>query len=208
MTPAHEALQQMDWRERTFELYRTIRAHSEPQVAHALWREGRDKLFANHPLSPVPPQLRGDFAGLEVAAYDESYRFEAALEPAGAQSEELAMGDTLLALVRVGRVTLALPDAQVSLDVWQLTSYGGGLFIPLQDNGSGSPDGGRLVIDTASGANLGASPDGGMLVIDLNFAYNPLWSYDPQHRWPRLPSGNTSQVAVPVGEQRGDPWAR
>lgn len=206
MSTLHGALQQMDWRERTFELYRTIRAHGEPQVAHALWREGRDQMFASHPASPLLPQHRDGFAGLTVAPYDERYRFEAALEPAVAHTEELATGGTVLALARVGLVNLALPDAQVSLDVWQLTSYGGGLFLPLRDKGSGSFAGGRFVIDTMSGANLGGSPDNGTLIVDLNFAYNPPCAYDPARPSTQLPPGSTSSVAVPVGEQHAGPW--
>ena len=57
-------------------------------------------------------------------------RFEATLEPAPATTLDAATGtDGTVSFVRVGRVTLPLPDTQVSLDVWRLTSYGGGLFV-------------------------------------------------------------------------------
>ena len=199
-----EALQLLDWRERTHELYRAVRAHGEPAVAHALWREGRNHMFAEHPASPLAPEHRSGFAGLPVAEYDERYRFEATLEPAEAAALDVATGtDGTVSFARVGRVVLRLPDAQVSLDVWRLTSYGGGLFVPLRDGsgGQGTYGGGRYLIDTVKGANLGGSPDRGMLVIDLNFAYNPSCAYDAAWACPLAPPGNTTTAVITVGEQ-------
>ena len=203
-----EALQLLDWRERTRELYRAVRAHGEPAVAHALWREGRDQLFAEHPASPLRPEHRSGFTGLPVAEYDERYRFEAMLEPADAKDLDVTTGtEGMVSFARVGRVVLPLPDAQVSLDVWQLTSYGGGLFVPLRDGSCdrGTFGGGRYVIDTVKGANLGGSPDQGMLVVDLNFAYNPSCAYDAAWACPLAPPGNTITATVPVGEQYAPP---
>lgn len=199
-----EALQLLDWRERTHELYRTVRAHGEPAVAHALWREGRNQMFAQHPASPLRPEHCAGFAGLAVASYDERYRFEATLEPAPTTTLDIATGtDGTVSFARVGRVTLPLPDTQVSLDVWRLTSYGGGLFVPLRDGSAGHATygGGRYLIDTVKGANLGGSPDQGMLVIDLNFAYNPSCAYDPAWSCPLAQPGNTVAVEIPVGER-------
>lgn len=202
-----EALQLLDWRERTHELYRAVRAHGEPAVAHALWREGRDQMFAEHPASPLRPEHRAGLA-LEVAEYDARYRFEATLEPAPATTLDIATGtDGTVSFVRVGRVTLPLPDTQVSLDVWRLTSYGGGLFVPLRDGSAGHATygGGRYLIDTVKGANLGGSPDQGMLVIDLNFAYNPSCAYDEAWACPLAPPGNTTTAVIAVGEQNPPP---
>ena len=76
------------------------------------------------------------------------------------------------------------------------------MFVPLKDatsgRASGSYGGGRYVIDTVKGADLGS--DGGRLTLDLNFAYAPSCAHDPAWACPLAPAGNTLDVDVPVGE--------
>ena len=50
------ALQLADWRRQTAALYVRVRERAEvdPAAAHALWREGRNRLKYSHPQSPVP----------------------------------------------------------------------------------------------------------------------------------------------------------
>lgn len=209
MATATDALQLLDWRERSHELYRVVRAHGAPAVAHALWREGRDQLLGSHPASPLAAPHRAAFDRLTVADYDPGYRFEAVLQDAEPHSLDVRTGtDGTVSFERIAVVVLPLPDAEVSLDVWRLRSYGGGLFVPLRDGSSGvtTYGGGRYLIDTVKGANLGGSTDGGMLVIDLNFAYNPSCAYDPAWACPLPPAGNATDVVVPVGEQHVGPW--
>jgi uncharacterized protein (DUF1684 family) len=86
------------------------------------------------------------------------------------------------------------------LDVWWLAGYGGGIFLPIRDtrtDGATYP-GGRYVIDTVKGADLGG--DDGCLVVDLNFAYNPSCAYDPAWACPLAPPGNVVAIAVDAGE--------
>lgn len=96
-----------------------------------------------------------------------------------------------------GRVELA--DLG-SLDVWWLSGYGGGLFLPMKDATSGrkSYGGGRYVLDTVKGADLGGDSDG--LVIDLNFAYQPSCAYDEAWACPLPGPGNILAAPAPVGE--------
>ena len=99
---------------------------------------------------------------------------------------------------RVGRVQL--PDLG-SLDVWWLDSYGGGHLRAGQGRARparGTYGGGRYLIDTVKGADLGGVD--GELVVDLNFAYNPSCAYDPAWVCPLAPPGNTLAVELPVGE--------
>jgi uncharacterized protein (DUF1684 family) len=209
VTTARQALDLLDWRERTHELYRTVRTHGEPAVAHALWREGRDQLLGQHPASPLRPEHRDGFEGLVVADYDERYRFVVPLLDAEPQALAVETGtDGTVTFERVGRVVLPVPDAEIGLDVWRLTSYGGGLFVPLRDGtcDTSAYGGGRYLIDTVKGADLGGDLDEGTLVVDLNFAYNPSCAYDPAWACPLAPAGNTTTVPVPVGEQHAGPW--
>ncbi len=87
------------------------------------------------------------------------------------------------------------------LDVWELGSYGGGLWVPVRDAGSGplSYGGGRYLYDTVKGADLGSTDDG-ELVVDLNYLYAPSCAHDPRWSCPLPPPGNVLDVVVPVGE--------
>ena len=195
MTGPGAALDLLDWRREVFALYAAVRAERHPNVAHAGWAAVRDRLLAEHPCSPAD---RTAFAGLHVGHYDPAWRVEARLEPAPAARLEIASGtDGLVPFERVG----VLRTPWGSLDAWQLDSYGGGLWVPVCDAGSGSVSygGGRYLYDTVKGADLGTSPDG-TLVVDLNFLYAPSCASDPRWQCPLAPAGNVLDVVVPVGE--------
>ena len=87
-----------------------------------------------------------------------------------------------------------------SLDVWWLETYGGGIFLPLKDAtcGETSYGGGRYLLDTVKGADLGEEQ--GRLIVDLNFLYNPSCAYDAQWECPLPPAGNVLSVAIEAGE--------
>ena len=195
----------LDWRRRTHEAYAQVRLSTDPGQAHATWRAVRDEMFAHHPASPLTPEASAGFDGLPVAAYDPTYRFEVDVVPAEPHRIEVTTGtDGVVPFDRVGAVEL---PGVGRLDVWWLASYGGGLFLPLRDGLGGRPGGtfggGRYVLDTVKGADLGG--DGPMLVVDLNFAYNPSCAYDASWACPLAPGGNTVEVEVPVGEMHAAP---
>ena len=98
----------------------------------------------------------------------------------------------------IGRV--ALGDLG-RVDVWWLASYGGGVFLPLRDGsaGAGTYGGGRYLLDTVKGADLGSTGD--RLVVDLNFAYQPSCAYDEAWACPLPGPTNTVAVPLPVGER-------
>jgi uncharacterized protein (DUF1684 family) len=195
-----DAYDVVDWRRRVFALYAAVRADPDPSAAHATWRRGRDDLFAAHPASPLLPEQRAGFRGLAVADYDPAWRFEAEVRPADPTPWHVQTGtDGVVPFERLGVVTL---PGVGELDVWRLTTYGGGVFLPFRDAGCGRPGGGygggRYVLDTVKGADLGG--DLGRLTVDLNFAYAPSCAYDPAWACPLAPAGNRLDVVVPVGE--------
>ena len=91
------------------------------------------------------------------------------------------------------------------LDVWRLASYGGGIFLPVKDALAGRPGGtyggGRYLLDTVKGADLGPGSAPESVVLDFNFAYNPSCAYDPAWACPLAQPGNTVTVEIPVGER-------
>jgi uncharacterized protein (DUF1684 family) len=189
----------LDWRRRVGSLYATARAATDPESGWRTWRDGRDELFATHPDSPLDPAARPAFRGLPFAPYDPALRFEALLESAPAQRLELPTADDgVVPLDRIGTVRLG---ALGPLDVWWLGGYGGGVFLPLRDGSAGSRTygGGRYVLDTVKGADLGGDSD--RLVVDLNFAYHPSCTYDPRWSCPLAPEGDRIPAVVEAGEQ-------
>lgn len=195
MSSLPAGLDLLDWRRQVTRLYDDVRAEQHPHVAHAGWQVVRDRLFAEHPCSPAD---RGRFAGLRVADYDPAWRVEVALEPAPARRLEIPTAtDGVVPFERLG----VLRTPWGSLDAWWLDSYGGGLWVPVRDgtSGAGSYGGGRYLLDTAKGADLGGTKDG-RVVVDLNFLYAPSCAHDPRWVCPLAPDGNILDVDVPVGE--------
>lgn len=202
ITPARTAVEVVDWRRRVFALYDAVRIADSPEEAHELWRIERDDLMLRHPATPLLPEDRALFEGLPIASYDPAWRFELPILPAEPGGFEFATGtDGIVPFERIGKVEI--PDAG-SLDVWRLKSYGGGLFIPVRDALAGRPGGtyggGRYLIDTVKGADLGSDSERGTIVLDFNFAYNPSCAYDPAWACPLAQPGNVLPVVVPVGE--------
>ena len=199
--PGGYALTVADWRRRVFALYGAVRAAGDPVEAHALWRAGRDELLAAHPASPVPAGDRATFSGAEIGAYQPRLRFEVAVDTDAepVRWEVPTATDGVVPFTRIG--VLHLP-AVGDLDVWWLESYGGGVFVPVKDAlaGARTYGGGRYLLDTVKGADLGGDVRDGWLVVDLNFAYNPSCAYSPSWTCPLAPAGNTVAVPLPVGE--------
>lgn len=192
----------LDWRRRVAALYADVRATPAPAHAHAVWRQCRDDLFANHPASPLLPADRAQFRGLPYAPYDPTLRFDLTVDTAVASTrlEVPTATDGIVTFERIGQVHL---PGLGPLDVWWLLGYGGGVFLPVRDASPTSYGGGRYVLDTVKGADLGGSvePDGhGTVVVDLNFAYNPSCAYDPAWVCPLAPPGNTLDRPVNAGE--------
>ncbi|NNC12938.1 DUF1684 domain-containing protein [Planctomonas sp. JC2975] len=205
MTDIQTAVDVADWRRRVFALYELVRelSEEEPAAAHAAWVVERDALFATHPSTPLLAEDRDLFSGLPVPEYDPSWRFELPIEDALPADLDVETGtDGVVPFERIGVVRM--PDLG-SLDVWRLRTYGGGLFVPVKDASAGRPGGtyggGRYLLDTIKGADLGQGSRSGTVVLDFNFAYNPSCAYDPAWACPLAPPGNTVGIEIPVGER-------
>lgn len=195
------ALDVADWRRRVHTIYGAVRESTDLFAAHDLWRRERDALFAQHPSTPLLPQDLAKFTGLPVKPYDLDWRFEVPLQPSGQRRMEVSTGTD--GIVPFDLVGVADVPGVGRLDVWRLASYGGGLFVPVKDALAGTPGGtyggGRYLLDTVKGADLGGT--GNSIVLDFNFSYNPSCAYDPAWACPLAQPGNTVAVEIPVGER-------
>jgi hypothetical protein len=198
---AADTLALLDWKRRVFSLYAAVRA-LEPETGWKLWRETRDELFHSHSQSPLPADRRASFGGLEYWPYDPDARVLAELEDIEAAPEPVETSGIEPILFRpFARASFDLRGERLSLEVAWLAAYGGGVFLSFRDATSGreSYGGGRYLLDTVKGADLGE--DDGRLMLDFNFAYNPSCSYDPSWVCPLAPPANRLTVAVDAGEK-------
>lgn len=188
----------LDYRRRVEALYAAVRAEAATDAvrAHTLWRETRDRIFGTHPQSALTSGQKADFTALRYYPYNPALRLEVAIE---VEEPELTAGQSAphVALKRIGR--LSLPFGQLAL-YWH-ESYSGGIFLPFADATSGQTTyaGGRYLLDSCKGADLGSTPDG-KLLLDFNFAYNPSCAYDPMWPCPLAPPSNRLTVAIEAGE--------
>jgi uncharacterized protein len=206
--PVTDALALLDWRRRVSELYREIRADPDPQAAWSMWRQARSDLFRRHPQSPVPASARAGFSGPYVYPYDAAWRVLADVEPAAAKRLEVptSTGEGMV-LRRWAQARFRVHETDLSLELYWLEGYGGGVFAPFADATSGEETygAGRYLLDSIKGADLGV--EDGRLVLDFNFAYQPSCSYDPRWACPLAPPPNRLALAVRAGERldEGEP---
>jgi uncharacterized protein (DUF1684 family) len=204
-----EALELAGYRRAVADLYRRARAEApeDPEGAWLRWRTARDDLLAAHPQSPVPSAARRTFAGMAFHPYDHRWRIEVEVVPVGsgtASGSEVPHSGAVASEWRpVGEVSVCWPTGTGVLRVLWLTTYGGGLFVPFRDatNGSSTYGGGRYLLDTVKGADLGtAQGSGDRLVLDANYAYHPSCAHDARWSCPLAPPENRLGFAVTAGE--------
>jgi len=195
----------LDWKRRVGELYRRVREAGGTPEALEGFRAARDQLFRRHPESPLPAEARAGFPGVPYYSHRPGLRAEAALETE-ADGPELVIpsstGDPVR-FRRLGFVRPSLDGVEVRLAVYWLEGYGGGAFLPFRDALAGRETygGGRYLLDTVKGADLGTSADGRRLVLDFNYAYNPSCSYDPRWSCPLAPPENRLDLEIAAGER-------
>jgi uncharacterized protein (DUF1684 family) len=192
----------LDWKRRVLALYAEVRAAADPETAWRRWREVRDELYRDHPQSPLTAEARTSFGGLDYFPYAAALRVEAQVEPAPAEPRPIA-GSAASEIVfrRFAVARFALGGRETSLELYWLDAYGGGVFLPVADATSGRDTygGGRYVLDTVKGADLGGTGD--RLVLDFNFAFNPSCSYDPRWACPLTPPANRLELELRAGER-------
>jgi uncharacterized protein (DUF1684 family) len=194
-----------DWRRQVAELYGRIRSTSVPEAAWHRWRDTRDTLFREHAQSPLAPHERAAFRGLPYFPYNAKLRFIVELEAASDGRNETMMAGadgsvTLQPFARTNGLAGALGG---ELTLYWISLYGGGVFLPFRDatSGKASHAGGRYLLDTIKGADLGMV--GGRVLLDFNFAYNPSCAYSEQWICPLAPPANNLPGRVEAGERLG-----
>jgi uncharacterized protein (DUF1684 family) len=202
MADPHDTLDLWDYRRRVAEMYRDVRRAGDGEAAWSGWRRARDELFATHPQSPLDPDAPATIEGLPMFPHDPSLRVTATVHRLDGDHVDLShSGAGSTGFRRFGVTRFALAGVDLELTLYWLDTYGGGVFLPFRDLTSGGETygGGRYLLDTAKGADLGH--EGRRLVLDFNYAYHPSCVHSQRWSCPLSPPENRLDVHVMGGER-------
>jgi uncharacterized protein (DUF1684 family) len=192
----------LDWRRQVAQVYADVRAAADAERAWREWRRARDHLFKTHPQSPLDARTRSAFGTLPFFGYDRSLRVRVALSRIEGDPVTIdGGGDGAIRMSAFARTDGLRDRLGGELTLFWLAGYGGGLFLPFADatNGRETYGGGRYLLDTIKGADLGG-PQTDELILDFNFAYNPSCAYSTRYVCPLAPPSNRLSVRMPAGE--------
>jgi len=180
-------------------------AEFEPDAWERRLRENRsekDRFFAEHPQSPIPPDERDDFEGLEYFQPDPDYRVDATVtvhdDPDPVEMETTAGPD--VRYLRVATFSFELRGTEQSLAAYrQEHDESRTLFVPFRDKTTGQQT-------YRQGRYMELEPDrdlrdGETVVLDFNLAYTPFCAYSETFSCPLPPEENWLDVVVPAGER-------
>jgi uncharacterized protein (DUF1684 family) len=184
------------------EHYAAVRRESDLVVGGKAFRAARDRLFREHPLSPIEGEAQDNFAGLPYATYDPAWRLVVGIDfNVETDIFTLELPEGGFRYQRFGQVFFKRPHGDEGrLSLFWILGYGGGVFLPFGDitNGETTYGGGRYLYDTIKGADLGVTDK--EIVLDFNYAYHPSCFYSPRWVCPLRPRENRLDFVVPVGE--------
>lgn len=180
-------------------------------------REQKDEMFTDHPQSPIPPEDREDFDGLDYFDPDPTYRVTAEVE-AHDQPEPVEMDVSAgrpQRYLRVATLRFEIDEApraseQSSGDQprdggeqYELAGYQqegqDGLFVPFRDKTTGQQtykDGRYMEFEPE--ADLDEIEE---MTLDFNLAYSPFCAFSDAFSCPLAPEENWLEVEILAGEK-------
>ncbi|RXK51116.1 DUF1684 domain-containing protein [Halorientalis pallida] len=164
-------------------------------------REEKDRFFAEHRQSPIPPAERDGFDGLEYYPPDPDYRVTATVTVHD-EPEPVEMDTTEGRTVRYLRiVTFAfdLDGETYTLHGYRQEHEDGGIFVPIRDKttGQSSYEHGRYMELEPDRALT----DGDEVTLDFNLAYSPFCAFSETFDCPLPPEENWLETTVEAGER-------
>ncbi len=158
------------------------------------FRAEKDRFFAAHPQSPLAPEQKRSFKGLNYFRENPALRLVVAVEKFPQQAA-IQMQTTIGGIqtyTRFGKFKFTVEGQEA-----ELTLYAGphGYFLPFVDSLAGTETYG-------AGRYLEPEPAGaGKFLVDFNLAYNPYCAYNERWACPITPRENRLKVAIRAGEK-------
>lgn len=195
----------LNYRRRVAQMYARVRNSDLDHAATCRrFRRERDELFRTHPQSALSGEQKAAFKTIDYFPYDSALRFvlpiDTNVEP---EVFELDLQDEgVMRMRRFGKIHFEIDDQLLSLSLFWIMGYGGGVFLPFRDATSNRETygGGRYLLDSIKHADLGQEDS--KLVVDFNYAYNPSCAYNARWVCPLSPTDNKLPVAIRAGEKR------
>ncbi len=165
------------------------------------FRKQKNKFFVESPDSPILPEEKENFQGLNYYPVDLGYRVIAHLNPEtnpGVFRVQTTTG-AHKEYNRAGRLEFEINGQRMSLTAFlppaEEEMHGGRLFVPFRDKTSGKETyGAGRYLDL----NKKASNE---YVLDFNRAYNPFCAYSPYYSCPLPPGENNLPIEMRAGEK-------
>jgi uncharacterized protein len=158
------------------------------------FRAEKDEFFRRHPQSPLTPEQRRGFIGLNYFPENEALRLEVQLEPLNDQQPMVMQTSTggVQEYVRHGRFKFRVDGQDAELTIYRNDH---GYFLPFVDSLAGKetyPAGRYLEPESLSGNHF---------FVDFNLAYNPYCAYNEMWSCPITPPENRLKVPIRAGEK-------
>ena len=199
----------INWRREIFSIYDEVRSEEDGIVAWNKWKDKRENLFKFHPESPTfDPKKQSGFNDVPVLySYNQKFSLFSKFELiSNSDIIQLNTDENSITRLKPFIKTTNLKDfLGIELTIFKIEGYGGGLFLPFTDigckSGGAHYEGGRYLIDTVKGADLGELKTD-ELRLDFNFSYNPSCSYNSKWTCPILKNFNRISILVDAGEKK------
>lgn len=157
------------------------------------FRTEKDEIFRRHPQSPLTPEQRRDFTGLNYFPENDALRLEVIVEMLKDQVSvemETSTGG-VQEYVRFARFRFQVAGQEAMLTIYK-ADYG--YFLPFVDSLAGKetyPAGRYLEPEELPGNRF---------LVDFNLAYNPFCAYNEMWSCPITPAENRLKVPIRAGE--------
>jgi uncharacterized protein len=158
------------------------------------YRTQKDEYFRRHPQSPLMPEQRMGFVGLQYFPEDEALRLEVVVEPLQDQQPMEMQTSTggVQTYTRHGTFRFQVEGEEAQLTIFRSEN---GYFLPFVDSLAGKetyPAGRYLEPEALPGNRF---------YVDFNLAYNPFCAYNEMWSCPITPPENRLKVPVRAGEK-------
>lgn len=158
------------------------------------YRMEKDQFFGRHPQSPLTPDQRQNFTGLQYFPENDELRLEVEVELFKDQESMQMQTSTggVQTYVRHGRFKFQVEGEDAELTIYQNEH---GYFLPFVDSLAG-----RETYPAGRYLEPEALP-GNRFFVDFNLAYNPFCAYNEMWSCPITPAENRLKVPIRAGEK-------
>lgn len=158
------------------------------------FRKQKDDFFHNEPDSPLMPEQKREFHGLNYFPENPDLSLEVTVEmlPAGDRVEMQTSTGDVQTYQRYGRFRFEVDGQEAELTIYANRQ---GFFLPFVDSLAGKET-------YPAGRYVEPAPlEDGKFYVDFNYAYNPYCAYNDMWSCPFPPAENRLSVPIRAGEK-------